>query len=95
LVLPHAALTDRPELTNTLAGFAPPTQPFTDLDPFHELAFPTPLAAKRVIADYLGLPLARLPPEQLAALNALLTTTLSKEAVFDFVRRYLKPLVRG
>jgi hypothetical protein len=95
LVLPRAALTDRPELTNTLAGFAPPIQPFTDPDPFHELAFPTPLAAKRVVADYLGLPLARLPPEQLAALNALLTTTLSKEAVFDFVRRYLKPLVRG
>jgi hypothetical protein len=95
LVLPRAALTDRPELSTSFTAFAPPTQPFADPDPFHELAFPNALAAKRAIADYLGLPLAKLPPESLAALNALLSTTLTKEAVFDFVRRHLKPLLGG
>jgi hypothetical protein len=95
LVLPRAALTDRPELANPLPGVEAPTQPFVDPDPFHDLAFPSPLAAKRAIADHLGLALAKLPPEPLAALNALLASTLEKRAVFEFVRQHLKPLLRG
>jgi hypothetical protein len=95
LALPRAALTDDPALSASLAVFAPPTQPFADPDPFHELRFPTALDAKRAIADYLGLPLAKLPPAQLAALNTLLATTLAKPAVFDHVRRYLEPCLRG
>jgi hypothetical protein len=35
---------------------------FTDPDPFQELAYPNVLAAKRAIADYLPIPLAKLPP---------------------------------
>jgi hypothetical protein len=95
LVLPRAALTERPELANPLPGVDAPTQPFVDPDPFHDLAFPSPLAAKRAIADHLGLALAKLPPEQLGALNALLASTLEKRAVFEFVRQHLKPLLRG
>jgi hypothetical protein len=34
-----------------------------------------PLEAKRAIADHLGMPLARLSPEQLVALNTLLAAT--------------------
>jgi hypothetical protein len=96
LVLPRAALTERPPPANpSLAGFQPSAQPFADPDPFHELAFASAIAAKRAIADHLGLPLAKLPSEQLQALNALLATTLAKQAVFDFVRQEIKPCLRG
>ena len=95
LILPRAALTDDPSLANTLSEFNPPTESFIDPDPFHELAFPTVLAAKQAIADYLAMPLARLPQEQLDALNALLAKTLTKQAVFDYVRHEIQPLLRG
>ena len=36
---------------------------FVDPDPFQEIAFPTAVAAKRAIAEYLGTPLAKLPAE--------------------------------
>jgi hypothetical protein len=78
LALPRAALSAPPTLSSTFAAFAPAKQPFRDPDPFHELAFPSALDAKRAIADHLGLPLAKLAPEQLEALNALLETTLAK-----------------
>jgi hypothetical protein len=92
LALPRTALTAEPALATTFAGVAPPTQAFADPDPFHELTFRTALDAKRAIADYLGRPLAKLPPEQLAGLNAFLATTLAKPAVFDYVRQHLQPL---
>jgi hypothetical protein len=92
LALPRTALTAEPALVTTFAGSAPPTQAFADPDPFHELTFRTALDAKRAIADYLGRPLAKLPPEQLAGLNAFLATTLAKPAVFDYVRQHLQPL---
>lgn len=95
LVLSRAALNDHPSLADTLSELTPPTENFIDPDPFHELAFPSPLAAKQAIADYLAMPLARLPPEQLNALNALLAKTLSKQAVFDYVRHQLRPRPRG
>jgi hypothetical protein len=70
------------------------TQPFVDPDPFHELTFPNALDAKQAIANHLAFPLARLAPEQLAALNALLTETLAKHAVWEHVRRHLEPFYR-
>jgi hypothetical protein len=39
-------------------------QPFADPDPFHALTFLSALDAKRAMADHLGLPLAKLSPEQ-------------------------------
>lgn len=95
LKLPRSALTDSPDLSDTLSLLAPPTQPFADPDPFRELVFPSALDAKRAIADYLALPLARLPPEQLEALNDLLAKTLRKEEIFDHVRRHIQPSLRG
>jgi hypothetical protein len=73
---------------------APALQPFADPDPFHELTFPSALDAKRAIADHLALPLAKLAPEQLQALNVLLEETLAKHTVWDHVRRHLEPLYR-
>jgi hypothetical protein len=55
----------------------------------------TTLDAKRAIADHLGMPLAKLMPEQLEALNALLVETLAKPVVWDHVRHHLDPIYRG
>ena len=95
LMLPRTALSDDPALADRLAAFQPPTEPFVDPDPFHELAFPTVLAAKRAIADFLAMPLGRLPQEQLDALNDVLAKTLTKKTVFEYVRHHLQPLLRG
>jgi hypothetical protein len=62
---------------------------FTDPDPFQEFAYPNVLAAKRAIADYLAIPLAKLPPEQLAWINTLVDTTLNKKEVIEQVEEYL------
>jgi hypothetical protein len=92
LALPRAALTANPALGATLTVVTPPLQAFADPDPFQELTFRAALDAKRAIADYLGRPLAKLPPEQLAALNAFLAMTLAKPMVLDYVRQHLQPL---
>src|SRR5215471_16776266 len=94
LSLPRAALSAYPILSSTLSAPEAVTQPFVDPDPFHELTFPSALDAKQAIANHLALPLARLAPEQLAALNALLNETLAKHAVWDHVRRHLEPFYR-
>jgi hypothetical protein len=94
LSLPRAALSEYPVVSSTLLSSDPVTQPFVDPDPFHELTFPSALDAKRAIADHLALPLAKLAPEQLAALNTLLEETLAKPRVWDHVRRYLEPFYR-
>jgi hypothetical protein len=95
LSVPRAALSDYPTLSSTLPPVSPVTQPFTDPDPFHELTFPSAIEAKRAIADRLGMPLAKLTPEQLSALNTLLAETLAKAVVWDYVRRHLDPIYRG
>jgi len=94
LSLSRAALSDYPGLSSPLPAGEPVKQPFADPDPFHELAFPSVLDAKRAIADHLALPLAKLAPAQLQALNALLAETLAQQAVWDHVRRHLEPLYR-
>jgi len=93
--LPRAALRDYPTLSAPLSPGELVSQPFADPDPFHELTFPSALAAKRAIADHLGLPLAKLSPAQLDALNALLRMTLAKPTVWEHVRQHLEPLYRG
>jgi hypothetical protein len=95
LSLPRGALSDNPTLVTRLSPVDVVKQPFRDPDPFHELAFASALDAKRAIADHLGMPLAKLTLEQLAALNALLADTLAKPVVWDHVRRHLDPLYRG
>ena len=68
----------------------PATVPFNDPDPFHELHFPSVLAAKLAIADYLGRPLAKLAAEDLATINALLARTLERRTVIACVRGYFR-----
>ena len=93
--MPQAALREVPTLSASFTTFTPVTQPFADPDPFHELTFRSALDAKRAIADYLGMPLAKLAPDQLATLNALLNATLAKQTVWDHVRGHLEPFYRG
>ena len=95
LSLSRAALSDYPVLSSIVPTAEPVRQPFVDPDPFHELAFPSALDAKRAIADHLALPLAKLTPAQLQALNTLLAETLAQHAVWDHVRRHLEPLYRS
>jgi len=94
LSLLRAALSEYPVVSSTLSSSDTLEQPFVDPDPFHELTFPSALDAKRAIADHPALPLAKLAPEQLAALNTLLEETLAKSRVWDHVRRYLEPFYR-
>jgi hypothetical protein len=95
LSVPRAALSDYPTLSSSLSAVEAVKQPFADPDPFHQLMFPRALDAKRAIADHLGLPLAKLSPEQLAALNTWLAATLAQQTVWDYVRRHLDPFYRG
>lgn len=67
------------------------SQPFRDPDPFQEITFPSPLAAKRAIADELGQPLANLSAEQLRQIDDLLAQTLDKQQVLAQVRAVFKP----
>ena len=95
LALPQAALCEVPTLSASFTTFTPVTQPFADPDPFHEFTFRSALDAKRALADHLGMPLAKLAPDQLATLNALLNATLTKQTVWDHVRDHLEPFYRG
>jgi hypothetical protein len=74
---------------------APEQQPFSDPDPFQQLAYPSPLAAKRAIADELGLPLARLSADDRAFIDALLRDTLEKPVVLTRVRAHFKAVAAG
>lgn len=69
-----------------------PSTPFKDPDPFKELRYPTVLAAKLGISDYLAVPLARLSAEERADIDAILAETLDRRTIIEKVRdRFLKP----
>jgi hypothetical protein len=66
------------------------TTAFSDPDPFHEFHYSNVMAAKRAIADYLGMPLGKLSAEQMAEINRIVGTTLDKKKVLDQVRQYFR-----
>ena len=76
-------------------GVALPGTPFADPDPFREIAFPNAITAKRAIADYLGIPLAKLPAQEMGKLDAALADSLRRADVLDYARTHLKPLFGG
>lgn len=97
LELPSTAVI--PERTNNTWGEAasPPGKtllPFVDPDPFQELAFTSQVMAKHAIADYLGIPLAKLSEEQIRAVEAILAETLNKGEIMSWVRQHLKSVAR-
>lgn len=71
-----------------------PVIPFADPDPFQEFAYANAVTAKRAIADYLGMPLARLSAEQIEAIEALLARTMNKREIIDWARQHLRNTAR-
>jgi hypothetical protein len=65
---------------------APPITP----DPFSQLTFANPLDARRFLAKTLGKPLGLLPPEQLAEIDKVLSTTLDKSRIVDALKALLE-----
>jgi hypothetical protein len=71
-----------------------PIIPFADPDPFQELTYANTVMAKRAIADYLGMPLARLTAEQMNGIEDILARTMSKREILDWARQHLKNAAR-
>lgn len=86
LSLPRAAMEARPELSGFAGPALVPTKAFIDPDPFQQLTYPNAHVAKLAIADFLGMPLGRLPAKLLEAINAIVHATLNKPEVLAQVR---------
>jgi hypothetical protein len=93
LVLPRAAVSGEDGVV-VIHPAAAAVRPFRDPDPFHELAFASPLAARRAIADAVRLPLAKLSEEDRAFIDALLARTLARAEVLAAVRDHFPPGVQ-
>jgi len=65
---------------------SPDAQRFAGPDPFQQLAYPSVLAAKHAIADEIGQPLARLPPDDRRFMDDLVHATLDKPELLARVR---------
>ena len=68
---------------------------FVDPDPFQTLAFPNVIAAKRAVADEIGMALAKLAPDDRAFIDALVRETLARDVVLARVRAYFKQRTGG
>jgi hypothetical protein len=93
LGLPRATLAGS-EAPSQTAGAArmPEPRAFVDPDPYRELTFANVVAGKLAIARQLGLPLATLPAEDRAFIEALLQETLDQATVLGRVRsHFTKP----
>jgi hypothetical protein len=89
LDLPKEALEMDSRTKEALRRVLPEDAPFVefrDPDPFQEYHYPSLIEAKKAIAQYLGLPLAKLDPAQLAKINEILSTTLKKKEVIEAVK---------
>ena len=91
LALPRAALSGEDGVV--MVGADPgakaakvPVRPFRDPDPFRELGFANPIAARRAIADEVRLPLAKLSDDDRAFIDALLARTLARPEILAAVR---------
>lgn len=72
-------------------GPAPPHRPFVDPDPFREFTFSNRITAKLAIAEALSMPLARLPEEERAFIDAVVAETLDRRTVMERVMARLRP----
>jgi hypothetical protein len=94
LVLPRAAVSGEDGVVMTRPA-AVTVQPFQDPDPFHELTFASPIAARRAIAVELRLPLAKLSDDDRAFIDGLLARTLARAEILAAVREHFPPGRRG
>lgn len=100
LMLPRAALSGEDGVVMTGAdrqagSAAVPVRPFRDPDPFRELGFASPIAARRAIADQIRLPLAKLSEEDRAFIDSLLARTLARPEILAAVRERFPQGRRG
>lgn len=72
-----------------------PSRPFRDPDPFHELAFPSVLAARRAIADEVRFPLAKLSDDDRRFVDDLLRRTLARPEILAAIRERFPQGRRG
>jgi hypothetical protein len=72
-----------------------PAVPFTDPDPFRELTYPNVIAAKRAVADELGVPLAKLGEEERAFIDAVVRETLDRRVILARIRERFRRPERG
>ena len=91
LVLPRAAVSGEDGVVEVRSRRRDPRAPFRDPDPFHELTFASPIAARRAIADEIRLPLAKLSDEDRAFIDALLARTLARPEILAAVRERFPP----
>jgi hypothetical protein len=86
--VPKAVLEGYPALASEPA--LPPRRAFVDPDPFREFAFSNRITAKLAIAEALGMPLARLPEEERAFIDAVVAETLERRMVMERVMTRLR-----
>jgi hypothetical protein len=86
--VPRSALSgsDTARSPNAETAPAPARKPFTDPDPWHQFTYTSALDARRGIADLLARPLGKLPQEDLAFIDALVSRTLDKAEIAEAVR---------
>ena len=72
-----------------------PVRPFRDPDPFHELVFASPIAARRAIAGEVRLPLGKLSDDDRAFIDGLLARTLARPEILAAVRERFPQGRRG
>ena len=95
---PKEALTDDTRTTDALMrclseGTA--IIKFQDPDPFQEFTYPGVLEAKIAIANYLGIPLAKLSTEERQKIDQILAGTLQKKKLLDEVRCHFRQQRKG
>ena len=90
LALPKAALDHNAQLPLSGEETKKRAEPFIDPDPFQEFTFPSVLAAKRAISDFLGMPLAKLTTEELETIDSIVSSTLNKAEIIEKVRTFIK-----
>ena len=88
LQVPKAVLEGCPALAPEPA---PARRAFVDPDPFREFTFSDRITAKLAIAEALGMPLARLPEEERAFIDAVVAETPERRAVMKRVMARLRP----
>jgi hypothetical protein len=88
--LPRSALNGIKDFHLAADYAAPKTEAFDQPDPFRDQCFPTSVAAKLAIADYLGIPLARLAPELLSKVDEILGESLDKSEVIGRIQALFK-----
>ncbi len=85
---------DKAEVLTATSSSEKGLVPFVDPDPFQEFTFTSLVMAKHAIADYLGIPLAKLPAEQIGSIEGLLGQTMNKREIMAWVRHHLKNVAR-